>query len=113
VLVVIQQPGGGTVPVAFWVEAAGQGAGVRTDQVVQPVPALGGLGQQVLVVQGLQASASSAQIGAVQGGGGVAVDVGAGVQPQPAEQPLLVPGEIRVRQVERGGHPEFADSDRQ
>jgi hypothetical protein len=42
--------------------------------------------------------------GAVQGGGGVAVDVGAGVQPQPAEQPLLVLGEVRVGQVERGGH---------
>jgi hypothetical protein len=77
---------------------------VRADQVVQPVPALSRLGEQVLVVQGLQAAAGARGIGAVQGGGGVAVEVGAGVQPQPAEQPLLVPGQVRIRQVERGGY---------
>ena len=90
VLVVIQQPGGGIVPVPVRVQAVGQGAGVLADQVVQPVPALGRLGEQVLVVQGLQAAAGGRQIGAVQGGGGVGVDVGAGVQPEPPEQPLLV-----------------------
>ena len=56
VLVVVQQPGGGAVPVTVGV-AGGQGAGVLADQVVQPVPALGRLGDQVLVVQGLQAAA--------------------------------------------------------
>ena len=81
VLVVIQQPGGGLVPVTVRVQAAGQGAGVLADQVVQPVPALGRLGQQVLVVQGLQAAAGGGQVGAVQGGGGVGVDVGAGCSP--------------------------------
>jgi hypothetical protein len=55
VLVVIQQPGGGTVPVR--VQATGQGPDVLADQVVQPVPALGRLGNQVLVVQRLQAAA--------------------------------------------------------
>ena len=74
------------------------------DQVVQPVPALGRLGNQVLVVQGLQAAAGGTHVRAVQGGGGVAVDVGAGVQPEPPEQPLLVPGEVGIGQVERGGH---------
>jgi len=54
---------------------------VLADQVVHPVPARGRLGEQVLVVQGLQAAASGRKIGVVQGGGGVAVDVGAGVQP--------------------------------
>ena len=74
------------------------------DQVVQPVPALGRLGNQVLVVQGLQAAAGGRKVGAVQSGGGVTVDVGAGVQPQPPEQPLLVLGQVGIRQVERGGH---------
>src|SRR5262249_18540357 len=71
VLVVIQQPGGGTVPVPVRIQTAGQGAGVLADQVVQPVPALGRLGEQVLVVQRLQAAAGGRQAGAVQGGGGV------------------------------------------
>jgi hypothetical protein len=52
VLVVVQQPGGGLVPVTIRVQADGEGAGMLADQVVQPVPAPGRLGQQVLVVQG-------------------------------------------------------------
>ena len=103
VLVVIQQPGGGLVPVTVRVNALGQGAGVLADQVVQPVPAPRQLGEQVLVVQGLQAAAGGRQAGAVQGGGGVGVDVGAGVQPEPPEQPLLVLGQVGIGQVERGG----------
>ena len=73
------------------------------DQVVHPVPAVGQLGEQVQVVQGLQAAAGGGQAGAVQGGGSVAVDVGAGVQPEPPEQPLLIWGQVGIRQVERGG----------
>jgi hypothetical protein len=46
---------------------------------VHPVAARGGLGQQVLVIQRLQAAAGSLQAGAVQRGGGMAVDVGAGI----------------------------------
>src|ERR1700678_3725689 len=83
-LVVIQQPGGGLVPVTAGVQAPGEGAGVFADQVVQPVPALGRLGEQVLVIQRLKLAAGGREIGAVQGGGGVAVDVRAGVQPEPA-----------------------------
>ena len=64
-LVVIQQPCGGVVPVTIRVEAGGQGAGVLADQVVHPVPALGRLGEQVLVVQRLQAAAGGSQAGAV------------------------------------------------
>ena len=97
VLVVIQQPGGRLVPVTVWVQAAGQGPGVGADQVVHPVPALGRLGEQVLVVQGLQAAAGGRQVRAVKGGDGVAVDVGAGMQAQPPEQPLLIAGEARRR----------------
>ena len=78
--------------------------GVLADQVVQPVPARSGLGEQILVIQRLQAVAGSTQAGAVQGSRGVAVDVGAGVEPQPPKQPLLVRGQVPVRQVERGGH---------
>ena len=80
------------------------------DQVVQPVPALGRLSNQVLVVQGLQATAGSGKTGAVQGRGGVAVDVGAWVQPQPPEQPLLVPGQLGVGQIERSGHGQVLGS---
>ena len=103
-LVVIQQPHGGLVPVLVQVEAVGQSTGVLADQVVQPVPARSGLGEQILVIQRLQAVAGSTQAGAVQGSRGVAVDVGAGVEPQPPKQPLLVRGQVPVRQVERGGH---------
>jgi hypothetical protein len=77
---------------------------VFADQVVQPVPALGRLGEQVLVIQRLKLAAGGREIGAVQGGGGVAVDVRAGVQPESAEQPLLALGQVGVRQVERGSH---------
>ena len=73
------------------------------NQVVHPVPARGRLGEQVMLVQRLQAAAGAGQAGAVQGCGGVPVDVGAGVQREPAEQPLLVRGQVRIRQVERGG----------
>ena len=72
------------------------------EQVVQPVPALGQLAEQVLVVQGLQAAAGGVQACAVQGGGGVSVDVGARVQPEPPEQPLLIISQVLIGQVERG-----------
>jgi hypothetical protein len=39
VLVVIQQPGAGVVPVPVRVQAVGQGAGVLADPVVHPVAA--------------------------------------------------------------------------
>ena len=73
------------------------------DQVVQPVAAAGGLGEQALVIQGIQAAAGGGQVGAVQGGGRVGVDIGPGVQAQAAEQQLLAGGEVGVGQVERGG----------
>jgi hypothetical protein len=76
VLVVIEQPSGGSVPVIVRVKTARQGTGVLMDQVVQPVPALGRLDEQVLVIQGFQAPADSGQAGAVQGRGGVAVKLG-------------------------------------
>jgi len=43
------------------------------------------------------------QAGAGQRGGGVGVDVGAGVQAEPAEQPSLPGGQVLVGQAERGG----------
>ena len=60
------------------------------DQVVQPVAATGGFGDQVLVIQAVEVAAGLRQAGAVEGGGGIGVDVGAGVQAEPPEQPLLV-----------------------
>ena len=89
-LVIIQQPTGGLLPVIAGVQAAGEGAGVLADQVVHPVPARGRLGEQVLLIQPLQAAAGRGQAGAIQGRGGVRVDVGAGVQREAAEQPLLI-----------------------
>jgi hypothetical protein len=65
------------------------------EQVVQPVPARCWLGQQVLVVQILQTAAGRGQANPVQGGG-VGVEVGARVQAQPPEQPLLVLGQVGV-----------------
>jgi hypothetical protein len=49
VQVVVQQPGGGGVA-GGRVVGGGQDLGVLADQVVEPVPAAGGLGDQVLVV---------------------------------------------------------------
>ena len=62
------------------------------DQVVHPVPARGRLYQQILLIECLQAVTGKDEAGTVQGGGGVAVDVGTWMQPKPAEQALLVEG---------------------
>jgi hypothetical protein len=47
--------------------------GALADQVVHPVPALGRLGEQVLVIESLEAAAGGRQAGAVQRGGGEGV----------------------------------------
>ena len=101
--VVIQQPPGRGTGVRR-VTGVGQRAGVLAEQVVQPVPAGGGLGQQVLVVQAVQVAAGGGQVGAGQRGRGVGVDVGARVHAQAAEQPLLTWGQVLVGQVERSRH---------
>jgi len=51
VLVVVQQPGDRLLPLMALVEAVGESAGVLADQVVHPVAARAGLGEQVLVVE--------------------------------------------------------------
>ena len=73
-------------------------------QVMQDVTAPGRLAQQVLVIQAVQVAAGSGQVSVVQGGRSIRVDAGAGVQAEPAEQPLLARGQVLVRQVERGRH---------
>jgi hypothetical protein len=103
VQVVVQQPAGGGAS-SGGVVGGGQGAGVLADQVVQVVAARCGLGQQVLVVQLLQATARVLHGDPVQGGGGVGIEAGARDQAEPAEQPLLARGQIGVGQVERGRH---------
>ena len=62
------------------------------EQVVQLVPAGGGLGDQVLVIQLIELAAGFAQAGAVQRGGSVGVEGRARDQAEPAEQPLLAVG---------------------
>ena len=58
VQVVVQQPAGGGVAVGG-VVGGREGLGVLAEQVVQPVAAAGGFGEQVLVVEALQAAAGS------------------------------------------------------
>ena len=69
---------------------------------MQLVAAGHGLGEQMLVVQVLQATAGDVQGGAVERGGRVGVEVGSWMQAEPAEQPLQVFGEVVVGKAERG-----------
>jgi len=61
---------------------------VLAQQVVQPVTAGRGLADQVLVIQLIEQSAALLQADAIEGGGGVGVEVRAGDQAEAAEQPL-------------------------
>jgi len=70
---------------------------------VQLVTAGGGLGDQMLVIELIEVAAGGLRAGGVERGSGVGVDAGARVQPEAAEQPLLVRGEVGVGQPERGG----------
>ena len=103
VQVVVQQPTDRGLVVRGGV-SGGESPGVFAEQVVQAVPAAGRLADQVLVIQFAQAPLGGWQVGAVQGRGGVGVDLGAGVQAEPAEQALLAGGQVLVGQVERGRH---------
>ena len=50
----------------------------------------------------VEQAAGLIQAGAIEGGGGVDVEVRAGDQAQAAEQPLRAGGEVGVGQVKRG-----------
>jgi len=76
-------------PGALGIGGVGQEAGMLTEQVVQPVPAGGGLGKQVPVVQLAEAAAALVRADAVERGSGVGVEVRAGDQAEAAEQPPL------------------------
>ena len=52
------------------------------DQVMEPVPATAGLAEQMLVVQVIEMAAGLGQAGAVQRGGGVRIEVRAGITPR-------------------------------
>jgi hypothetical protein len=69
---------------------------------VQQVAAGRWLGDQVLVIQLVEPGVGGRHADAVEGGGSVGIDVPAGGQAQPAEQPLLVRGQVIVGQAERG-----------
>ena len=101
-LVVIPQPPGCPHAVTGGVEAGGQRRGVPGDQVVHPGAARGWLSEQVMLMQSLQALPGSGQPGAVKSCGGVSINVGSGVQGEPAEQPLLFCCQVLAGQVERG-----------
>jgi hypothetical protein len=103
VQVVVQQPPGRGVAIPG-VVGGGQGPGVFAEQVVQLAAAGRGLGEQVLVIQLIEAAAGLVQAGAIEGGGGVGVDAGARHQAKAAEQPLLPCGEVGIGQVKRGRH---------
>jgi hypothetical protein len=102
VRVVTHQPSGRGRRIFF--VGGGQRAGVLAKQVVQEVAAGCGLGDQVMVIQLVEQAASAPQGGVVEGSGGVAVDVVARGQAQPAKQPLLGWVEVGVGQVERRRH---------
>lgn len=55
------------------------------EQGVEPVPSRDRLGDQMMVVKSLEVAASLPGAGVIERGGGVGVDVGAGIQAQPAE----------------------------
>jgi hypothetical protein len=76
---------------------------VLAEQVMQAVPAAGGLGQQVLIIKALKVPARLVQAGVIQRSRGIGVDAGARVQAEAAEQPLLPGGQVLVGQVEGGG----------
>jgi len=82
--------------------AGAERAGVLAEQVVQQVTAGRGLGDQMVVVQLVKPGAGGIQAGALEGGGGVGIDVRPLDEAEPAEQPLLVCGQVLVGQVERG-----------
>ena len=88
VQVVVQQPVDRGLLIRG-VVGGGASPGVFAEQVVQAVPAAGRLADQVVVIQLAEAPPGGLQVGVVQGRGGVGVDVGAGVQAEPAEQALL------------------------
>ena len=71
------------------------------EQVVQEVAAGRRLGDQMMVVELIELTAGGWHVDVVEGRRGVGVDIWAGGQAEPAEQPLLLRGEIGVRQVER------------
>ena len=79
--VVVQQPPGRGVWLGRVVRG-GQGAGMLPEQVVEPVAAGCGLGDQVLVIEAFQAAASLARGGVIQRSGRVGVDVWPWVQAQ-------------------------------
>ena len=65
VLVIVKQPGEGLIAVTNRVKALGEGTGMLAEQIVQPVPAMGRFGEQVVVIQGLQAAPGDRQVDAV------------------------------------------------
>src|SRR5580692_3915027 len=95
VQVVIQHPPGCGDAVCLVVSGS-QGAGMFPEQIVQLVPAEGGVSDQVLVIQLIELAAGFAQASAVQRGGSIGVEARSRDQAKPAEQPLLAWTEILV-----------------
>jgi hypothetical protein len=103
-LIVIKQPADRLVAVVIRILARCQGMRVLTDQIVQAVAAAVHLHEQVVVVQVRQPAARAERVGVAESSGRVGVDVGARVQPEAPEQPLLTFRKVPVRQVECGGN---------
>ena len=81
VQVVVQQPAGRGVAIS-WVVGGGEGAGVLAEQVVQPVAAGGGLGEQVLVIQLIEAAAGLIQLVSSSAAAAWASKSGPGTRPR-------------------------------
>src|SRR5262249_25853346 len=100
VRVVVHQPASGrTGPDLI----GGERASVLAEQVGQEGAAGRGLGGQVGGVKLVERVTGAVETGGGQRGGGRGVDVRAGGQAEPAEQPLPGRGQVLIGQVERGG----------
>jgi hypothetical protein len=101
--VIVHQPADSGLTL-FGVVGFRERLGVLADQVVQAVPAAGRLDDQMVVEQLDEAAPGGGQTAVVEGGGRVGINIRAGMQPEPAEQLLLINAEVLVRQVKSGGY---------
>ena len=102
VQVVVEQPGHRLLLLGFVVLSPGPPGRVAADQVVQPVLAVGGLGQQVTVEQHPEGLLRRRRAAAVQRGRGLQAVRRARTGAEAPQEPLMRGSERAIRQVEGG-----------
>jgi hypothetical protein len=78
----------------------GKGLRVRAYQIVHAVASGERFLDEVIGIQGIQLSSGRSQGDLIQNGGSIGIEVGAGVQAEPAEQPLLPGWQVAVGKFE-------------